>query len=151
MKFFFFFKDLSKLESCCLCEKVCEKRNAQMTMTTWRLAAANEKRHNRVTAAIDLQSAWRRPPSRNAHSQSANGVTTPREGQRNPLFSCGVIFSNTPVTSELFIKRLIIKTCTFGRETPARKSRRERERGERGGGGSPRETHARTHTHTFSL
>lgn len=150
----FFFKDLSKLESRCLCEKVCGKRhlethnsflsdislhffhlkkkkwiwwrqrhklpqrwemifqyssgqkklnhlkicqilatpsgkktsqkraaepslpiallvscgNAQMTMTTWRLAAANEKRHNRVTAAIDLQSAWRRPhPATHTH------------------------------------------------------------------------------------
>lgn len=155
---FFFLKDLSKLESCCLCEKVCEKRrlvthnsflscislhffhlkkkkemdmtatatqtptkagndfpiqqrskeakssenlsntcntkrinkppppkkraaepslpiallvscgNAQMTTTTWRLAAADEKRHNRVTAAIDLQSAWRRPhPATHTH------------------------------------------------------------------------------------
>lgn len=49
-------------------------------------------------------------------------------GQRNPLFSYGDIFRSTPVTLELFINCLIIKTCTFGWEMPTEIS-------ERAGGG----------------
>lgn len=67
-------------------------------------------------------------------------VTMLREGQRNPLFSCGGIFSDTPVTLKLFIKRLIIKTCMFGWETPAR-NLREKERW----WGNPPRKHAHTH------
>lgn len=61
------------------------------------------------------------------------------KGQRNLLFSCQDIFRNTPVTLELFIKRLIIKTCTFGWEKLSRNLReRKRERGRQGY--PPRET-----------